>query len=161
MISDTVKVFLRNGTSPYLIIDSAKAVVSAAGTGTYSFLNAINGQPYYVVLKHRNSIETCSDTAISFTGDILNYNFTDFITKAYGDNQKLIDSSPNKFGIFSGDVNQDGLTDLSDIVLINNDANVFTTGYKASDVTGNNITDLNDVLLAYNNSNMFVSKNTP
>ncbi len=162
MVADTVRVFLRNSASPFVIVDSAKAVVSAAGTGTYTFLNAINGQPYYVELKHRNSIETWSYTAISFTGDILNYNFTDFIIKAYGGNLKLIiGSSPIKYGIFSGDVNQDGTIDASDVSEVDNDANTGLSGYVKTDVTGDDFVDAGDVSIVDNNAFNSVSTVTP
>ncbi|MBK6774260.1 MAG: hypothetical protein IPG78_19395 [Ignavibacteria bacterium] len=162
MTADTLKVFLRNSLAPYLIMDSAKAVVSTAGTGTFNFLNAVNGQPYYVVLKHRNSIETWSYTAISFTGDILNYNFTDFIIKAYGGNLKLIiGSSPIKYGIFSGDVNQDGTIDASDVSETDNDAYSSASGYVRTDVTGDDFVDAGDVSIVDNNAFNSVSAVTP
>jgi len=162
MTADTLKVFLRNSLAPYLIMDSAKAVVSTAGTGTFNFLNAVNGQPYYVELKHRNSIETWSYTAISFTGDILNYNFTDFIIKAYGGNLKLIiGSSPIKYGIFSGDVNQDGTIDASDVSETDNDAYSSASGYVRTDVTGDDFVDAGDVSIVDNNAFNSVSAVSP
>ena len=51
--------------------------------------------------------------------------------------------------------------DLSDVTAVNNDANLFASGYVVSDVTGNNATDLSDVLLTYNNNANFVQKQTP
>lgn len=162
MVADTVTVFLRLGSSPFPIIDSAKAVVSAAGTGTFNILNAVNGQPYYVVLKHRNSIETWSNIGLSFSGDILNYNFTDFI-KAYGGNLKLIiGSSPIKYGIFSGDVNQDGTIDASDVSETDNDAySSAFSGYVRTDVTGDDFVDAADVSIVDNNAFNSVSAVSP
>ena len=159
MVADTVTVFLRMGLPPFLIIDSAKAVVSAAGTGTYTFLNAVNDQPYYVELKHRNSIETWSGTSVNFSGNNMIYNFLGNISYAYGNNMKLIDGLPDidKYGIFSGDVNQDGFINLSDVLDIYNDAGNFITGYKVTDTNGDDITDLSDILIANNNSIGFVA----
>ena len=68
-----------------------------------------------------------------------------------------VNSDDYDFGFYSGDVNQDGFIDLTDVILIINDANSFVTGYKVTDLTGNNITDLTDALFAYNNSVKFVS----
>ena len=161
MVGDTLYVYLRNSSSPYSIVDSSKAFVSSSGMGTFKFSNAVNGVNYYLHLKHRNSVETWSNSAQMFASDNLNYNFTTASSQAYGNNQKLVDSSPVRYGIFSGDVNQDGNVDLNDIIIIFNDANIFTTGYKISDITGNEITDLSDVILAYNNSSNFVVKNIP
>jgi len=36
--------------------------------------------------------------------------------KAFGDNMLQVDSSPNKFVINSGDVNQDNAVDLTDVL---------------------------------------------
>jgi hypothetical protein len=163
MVADTVTVFLRNGTVPFSIIDSAKAVVSSSGTGTFNFQNAVNGTPYYLVLKHRNSIESWSKTAQTFTGDILNYNFTDLISKAYGDNMKLIDGfpDPDKYGVYSGDVNQDGTVDATDVSTIDNDASNFVSGYIVTDLTGDEFVDGTDFAIADNNAANFVSAVTP
>ena len=40
MVQDTARVYLRNISSPYAIVDSAKAYLSNTGTGTFSFSNA-------------------------------------------------------------------------------------------------------------------------
>lgn len=62
MIKDTARVYLRSTSSPYAIIDSSKSVLDSNGKGTFSFPNAINGTPYYIVVKHQNSVETWSST---------------------------------------------------------------------------------------------------
>ncbi len=76
MIKDTVRVFLRRANSPYNIIDSAKSVMDSLGKSNFAFNNIPTGQSFYIVVKHRNSIETWSSGIQSFTSDILNYNFT-------------------------------------------------------------------------------------
>ena len=161
MVSDTATVYLRNSASPYIILDSAKAVLSTSGNGAFTFNNATNGTQYYIVFNHRNSIETWSSNAQSFVSGSLNYDFTNSASTAYGGNLILADASPVRYSVYNADINQDGNVNLSDVILAYNDANTFVTGYKISDVTGNNITDLSDVILAFNNSNMFVTKITP
>ena len=107
-IRDTVKAYLRNITSPYSIVDSSKAVIdSLTCSGKFLFRNAPTGN-YYLVLKHRNSIETWSKTGgIAFTkGSTTNYDFTSSLSQAFGNNLKPV---AGKFCTFSGDVNQDGL----------------------------------------------------
>jgi len=164
-IRDTVRVYLRNISSPYNIVDSAKVKYYENSQGTLKFTsdNVSADTKYYLHMKHRNSIEIWSSGYISFDGFTSQnfYDFTSEINKTYGDNMKQIDESPVKFAAFSGDINQDGNVNLSDVLIAYNDANSFITGYKVSDVTGNNITDLSDVILAYNNSNLFVVKITP
>ena len=161
MIRDTARVYLRYSVSPFAIADSSKSYLTLSGTGTVTFLNSFNNIDYYIIVKQRNSIETWSATGENFSSEVLTYNFSSASSKAFGNNMMQVDGSPVKFGIYSGDVNQDGYVNLSDVILTYNDANTFVTGYKVSDVTGNNITDLSDVLLAYNNSNKFVAKISP
>ncbi len=157
-IRDTVKVYLHTNVSPYIIIDSAVSVIDTVSfTGAFRLYNAPGGI-YYIVIRHRNTIETWSRTGgeIFVSGTIMNYDFTASSSQAFGNNLVQVDISPSAYAIYSGDVNQDGIVDLNDIILTYNDANVFATGYKVTDLTGDNLTDLNDVLLAYNNSAGFV-----
>jgi len=158
MIPDTMRVYLRNLTSPYSIIDSSKALLNNSGFGLFSFSNniIINDSQYYVQLKHRNSIETWSNP-FSFVNDEASYSFLNSASAAFGGNQIQVDNSPIRFAIYSGDVNQDGFVNLNDIILISNNSSNFINGYVNTDLNGDNITNLNDILLSYNNSKGFVS----
>ena len=163
MIADTMRYFLRASVFPYSIVDSSKALMNSDGTGLASFSNAQSQTDYFLVLKHRNSVETWSSVLISFpqlTGQI-QYIFSDQITKAFGNNLKQVDASPVRFGIFSGDENQNGVVDLTDVVNVSNAAGSFTTGYTSTDMNGNNITDLSDVVITSNNASAFVAAVTP
>jgi len=156
---DTVTAYLRNSTSPFAKVDSAEAVIdSVTFTGAFHFNNASSGS-YYIETTHRNSIETWSKTAVAVnTGSITNYDFTNSAAKAFGNNLTL---KGTKYCIYSGDVNQDGFVNLSDVILVYNDGANFVTGYKVTDVTGDNATDLTDLLITFNNSSVFVSKIIP
>ena len=161
MIKDTVKVFLRSGNSPFNIIDSAKSILDSLGKCNLAFNNISTGQSFYIVVKHRNSLETWSSGILSFTSDILNYDFTLTASKALGANQIQVDASPLRFAIYGGDVNQDGNADALDLGIVENDAFNFVSGYVASDVTGDNVTDALDLAIISNNALNFVSKITP
>ncbi|MDZ4712872.1 MAG: endonuclease [bacterium] len=158
-IKDTSRVYLRNSGSPYNIVDSAKAVIDSVNfTGSFNFVNAVSGN-YYIVITNRNSIETWSSSPQAVTqGSPSLYNFTISITQAYGENLVFRNS---KFCIYSGDVNQDGSVDVTDILLVYNDASNFTEGYVSTDINGDNFVDITDQIIAYNNSSNFVSKITP
>ena len=158
MKSDTARMYFRIPLPPYPLVDSSKAVLDSNGNAVFYFNKINNG---YRVFRHRNSIETWSSAPVPFIGDSSSYNYTDASSKAYGNNMIQVDSTPVKFAVYSGDVNQNGAVDLDDVIQVYNDANVFALGYVVTDVTGNNLTDLNDVLLTYNNSNMFVSVMKP
>ncbi len=157
MVRDTVRAYLRNSSSPYALVDSGKVYLSTTGTGSISYNNAADGINYFIQMKHRNALETWSQSpGQSFSGGILNYDFTTDSTKAYGNNETLVDNGPNKFAFYEGDVNHNGVVALSDIIQTYNDAGIFLTGYIISDLNGDNIVNLNDVIIAYNNASRFV-----
>lgn len=160
---DTVRAFLRSASSPYSIIDSSKALIdSVSFTGNFKF-NIAPAGTYYVVIKHRNSIETWS----RLSGETYNpmnlgsYNFSDSLSKAYGSNMKQVDFSPVNFAAYSGDVDQDGSVDASDVSSIDNDANNSVTGYVNTDLSGDKFVDAIDVSIVDNNSSNTVSAITP
>ncbi|MDQ3022715.1 MAG: hypothetical protein M3R36_19445 [Bacteroidota bacterium] len=161
MVADTATVYLRSSTTPFGNIDSSKSILTSTGAGTFIFFNITNGTNYYIDVRHRNSIETWSFSAVAFSSGTLTYDFTPAANKAYGNNMIQVDPSPVKFGIYSGDVNQDGIIDLTDNELIDNDSYNFVTGYVRTDVNGDNIVDLADAAIADNNALNFVGKVTP
>jgi hypothetical protein len=161
MIQDTVRVYLRSSTAPFAKIDSSKSIINTSGEGAFTFANAVNGSPYYLQVLHRNSIETWSKTTEQFLASSLAYDFTTVNTQAFGDNMKQVDLSPLRYGIFSGDENQDGSVNLTDVLNVNNNATAFVNGYVSSDMNGDNLTDLADIVTTYNNSALFVGKITP
>ena len=159
-MKDTVRAYLRNVTSPYAKVDSAKAVIdSITFNGDFKFSSAATGI-YYIALNHRNSIETWSKTGgeAIIKGATISYDFTDIQTKAYGNN--MIQKG-TKWCVFSGDVNQEGLVDGTDLAGVDNDNTNFATGYVATDLTGEQIVDGSDLALVDNNSAAFVSKVVP
>ena len=163
MIYDSVTVYIRNAVSPFAKVDSSKKELYGPGTGQYfSFNNAQNGTPYYVEVKHRNALETWSADPVTFVSDAASIAFSVDAFYAFGNNQIQVDNSPyNVFAFYSGDVNQDGFIDLTDVLTIYNDANNFLTGYVVTDLNGDSIVDLTDLLIAYNNSVNFVSVMRP
>ena len=161
IVEDTVISFLRGPIAPYPIVDSAKSVYDSSGIGTFIFNNISNGTNYYIDVRHRNSLETWSAAGQSFASFFMVYNFTNANTQAYGNNMIQVNASPVKFALYNGDVNQDGLIDLADMVLVFNDAANFVTGYVKTDVNGDNLIDLADMLITFNNASAFVSKVTP
>ncbi len=152
MIRDTMRVYLRSANSPYAVIDSSKAFLNTNGEATFSFSKAVNFVPYYIQLKHRNSIETWSMSTVFFVNSDLNYDFSASSSQAYGNNLIQVDDSPVTFAVYGGDVNQDGVIDGSDGAIIDNDALIFATGYVPSDIDGNYIVDGADAVIWDNNA---------
>ena len=161
--SDAVKFYLRQSVPPYPVMDSAFSVIDQFTFNALTYFpNALSGS-YYITAIHRNCIETWSKAGGEsyVRGQVLNYDFTSAHSNAYGNNLKQINSLPLTYGIYSGDVNQNGIIDLNDVISIYNNAVNFTAGYVPTDLNGDLITNLIDLIYAYNNSILFAHRITP
>ena len=78
---------------------------------------------------------------------------------AYGNNQKEVE--PGVFAIYSGDINQDGVVDIFDVIDMDNDVINFNAGYIPTDLNGDGVTDIFDVILLDNNVLAFVAASSP
>lgn len=159
MNTDTVTAIIRSPLSPYLPVDTAKVLLNSNGYALANFFDISPSIYYYLVIKHRNSIETWSKTVMQFTtSDPIVYDFTTSKTKAYGDNLRL---KGGEYCIYGGDVNQNGTVDVVDLGLVDNDAANFVNGYIKTDVTGDNSVDAADLIVIDNNAFNFVSRQRP
>lgn len=157
-VSDTLTVELRNVTSPYSLLESKKILMNTVGTGIGSYSTVADGTPFFIVLKHRNGLETWAATGKSFSSGTLSYDFTTDSAKAFGFNVVKVGT---KWCIYSGDVNRDGIIDLTDVIAVDVDNISFATGYLTTDINGDNLVDLGDLLIADNNNLRFISKIVP
>lgn len=151
MITDTISGYLRNTFTPYLIIDSAKAILDSSNfEAKLNFKNTLTGN-YFIVIKHRNAVETWSKSGGEniYTGVINYYDFTFSSSNSYGDNSVLVGT---RYCFYSGDVNQDEIIDLEDLSLIENDAVNFIYGNVTTDLNGDGMVDASDLSIADNNS---------
>jgi len=162
-IADVVTVELHNATTPFATAYSYPAInLSTSGSLSIGTIPAAVSGNYYIVLKHRNSVELWSATAVSFLGSTIDYNFSTSASQAYGGAMKDLDlGSGVLFGLFAGDVNQDGIVDSGDMVVVDNDAANFVTGYVANDVNGDGTINAADLLLLNVNATGFVGKKMP
>ncbi|MBS1552024.1 MAG: hypothetical protein JST15_08165 [Bacteroidetes bacterium] len=151
-MKDTVSIYLRNSISPYEIIDSSRSVIdSVTHNGLFFISNAFSGS-YYLQIRHRNSIETWSAVPVDYIqGSFADYSFTSAASRAFGNNLAQVSNSPVRFGIYNGDVNQDGTADAVDLSLIDNDVINSVSGYFPSDLTGDHTIDAADLGIADNN----------
>lgn len=159
-IRDTFTVFLRNYISPFLLRDSAKAVIDSVSiTGTFNFGNVPTGT-YYIVVKSRNGIETWSKSGGAYikTDSTVSYDFTSASGNAYGNNLIQLGS---KYFIYSGDVNQDGIIDAFDLSSIENDTDITLKGYVKTDLNGDYIVDASDLSIVDNNAGVGVTVISP
>jgi hypothetical protein len=147
---DTITVELRSITGT--LVNSATALLHTNGSAAATFLNTPIGS-YYIVIKHRNAVETWSAIPQVVNGGELLYDFTNSITKAYGNNLKLLE--PNVYGLYSGDLNQDGYVDIFDFPLYdtaNQSGGVADGTYIVTDMNGDGYIDIFDFPL-YDSNN--------
>jgi len=158
-VPDTIKVYLRNSTSPFARVDSSKNILLGPGTGQYFlFRNVQNDRPYYIEVTHRNALSTWSANPVTFVNSDASIAFSVNSIYAYGNNEIQVDNSPyDVFAFYSGDVNQDGTIDATDVSAIDNDASNFVGGYVVTDLTGDDFVDGTDFAIADNNAANFVS----
>ncbi len=148
-IADTITVELHQASYPYSIAYSAIGTISTNGLAKINFPIAASGNNYYIVIKHRNSIETWSALPISF-GINTNYDFSSATAKAFGYN--LVDVGNSNYAIYVGDINQDGAVDFNDYPSIDIASSNGVLGYNKSDLNGDASVDFNDYLMLDINS---------
>ena len=161
---DTVTAILRSPASPHTAYDTARGFVDPVDFGCSFIFTRVKSGSSYIDIRHRNSIQTwtTSNPFVAFTNsDSVSFNFTLSYSSAYGYNQVKVDNSPARFAFFTGDVNQDGTVDASDLSEIDNDSYYFASGYVDSDLNGDDFTDASDFAIADNNATKFISKVTP
>ena len=147
-IIDTIKVFLAKGTYPYAFADSQLAVLSDSGTSYMEFTNA-GAVNYYIVVKHRNHLETRSGSPQTFNTDKpLRHDFTKSESQAYNCNML------NRYGswvLYSGDINHDGLINATDMLILDSAVFNYLQGYVDHDLNGDLFCDLFDFFILDSN----------
>ncbi|MBK8552436.1 MAG: hypothetical protein IPL53_15745 [Ignavibacteria bacterium] len=158
-LSDTISVLLRDTRAPYDILETKKILIDTSGAGSSVFTIPVEHHRYYLVIKHRNSIETWSKAnGELFSSNLLNYDFSTDQSKAFGGNML---SRNGRAYIYTGDVNQDNVVDGDDNIEVYNKSNNFLTGYVPEDVNEDRVVDLDDLIFTYNNVLNFVIINKP
>jgi hypothetical protein len=152
--TDTILVSLWNPsnlTSPVLSISS---VLNKFGFAYINVPDSIRNNPYYVSINHRNSFEVWSSASVLWS-DSLVYDFTSSASSAYsnGSHSPMKQLSSGRFGLYSGDVNQDGIIDAEDLDIVW----LATFGspgsdYWISDLNADEIPDAEDLDILWLNS---------
>lgn len=156
---DSIEVSLALATSPYTIMYTTKNVINSTGNGVFTFPGAVQGGNYYIVVRHRNSIETWSGAAIAFPSVSNTFDFSTAITQAFGSN--LVNVGSSKYAIRSGDINQDDVIDHTDVMLLEGSLTGMPTGYQVNDLTGDNLVESTDYSLVETNSKSSITVKKP
>jgi len=72
---DTVEVSLIDANPPYTKIASVLSTLQTDGTGIYNFQNILSGSSYYIVVRHRNSLETWSKYPVTISSPTVSFVF--------------------------------------------------------------------------------------
>jgi PKD repeat protein len=157
-VADQIVIKLAQASPPYSIVATSENLnLNQDGTCQANFPAALSGS-YFIVVTHRNSLESWSSAPVSFTGNSISYDFSDAASKTYGNNSILIGS---KYCIYGGDVNQDGTLDTGDMTPVDNDASAYLSGYLVTDVNGDGIIDTADMTVVDNNSAAYIGTMRP
>lgn len=149
-VTDTLTVELASAQAPHAVIKSARSPVSLSGQASFSFADVPYASAYYLVVKHRNSLETWSADSVVMSSDTVSYDFTDASGKAFGNNLKPL--GDGNFALYSGDINQDGEINATDLMLEDFNASGMLTGYLNGDLTGDAVIESADFSLLENNA---------
>lgn len=162
--TDTILVELYTVGNTSTAFASAQAIVHNNGTAKvlYANNNDISGNPFWIAIKHRNSLQTWSKLPLDFTSNI-SYDFSTALAQAFDDgfNPPMQNMGAGTYAIYGGDVNQDGAIDASDLADIDNDNAIFAFGYNPTDCTGDGASDASDLAIVDNNQNLFLFYSQP
>lgn len=75
LTADTISVSLYSSAFPYNYITTRKTVLNVTGNALVSFPSIYSGNSYYLVVNHRNSLETWSKNPVLLPLGGINYNF--------------------------------------------------------------------------------------
>ncbi len=159
--ADTIHVSLANAISPYAIIASSDVILDSLTFTATAIMENVANDNYYLIIKHRSSVETWSASSISFkTGSTVSYDFTTSAKQAYGSNE--IEVANGVYAIYSGDCNQDGYVDPLDLALLDQAVYNYAAGlYLSTDVNGDKYVDPLDMSIVDQNSYNYVGIQKP
>jgi hypothetical protein len=154
---DAVSVSLYDATFPFNMAYNSSVLVDISGNVSIALPAEIKNHSYYIVINHRNAIETWSSTPVTFTNTVANFNFSDNIHKAFGNNMHAL--GDGNFAFWSGDVTdsqtgtgpQDGIIESADYLQIDNAVQIILSGYVNEDLTGDGVVEAEDYLIIENN----------
>lgn len=140
-VADTIVVELHSTIGTFDSVYAWRGAIGTNGLANAIFPGAAFGNSFYVVLKHRNSLETWSAAPFPM-GATNTYNFSSSSTQAYGGN--MINLGSGVFGIYSGDINQDGSIDFLDYPDLDQSSLNGDLGYLVLDLNGDASVDFLD-----------------
>lgn len=157
-ITDTIYVELRSVIDPSNTKSSARVLLLNNGRTNCSFSRLVEGGSYWIVVKHRNTIQSWSSQPITLYSDVpVTYDFTIGNNKTYGNNSTDI-FLEGIWSFYTGDLNQDEFIDIFDFPVYDYDNQNFVMipTYSPSDMNGDGFVDIFDFPIYDSNNQDFV-----
>lgn len=154
-IADTLTLSVANSTAPYQIVGTGKFLLGTNGIATFEIPQPCFGSgSFYLVLNHRNHLETWSAVPLEFTAVDSLYDMSNAQSKFFGGN--VVEVAPGTWAIYAGDVNKDKSINSADVTSLENAARQFQLGYVTGDLTGDGLVESADYSLLENNGQLFL-----
>ena len=158
-VCDSITLELHAATGQHALVQSVKGTIDLNGYGNFIFLPSTFQGTYYIVVRHRSAMEVWSSSPVFLNSLSVSYTFTDAISKAYGN--KLNTTGDGTFSIYNGDINQDGVFNITDFNSVESKTRLFTTGYLKEDLNGDHLIESTDYILVENNSRLQITVSRP
>lgn len=112
---DEVIVELHDGTTPSIVAHTVTGILQTDGSMSVTFPADAAGNSYYIVLKHRSSLQLWSANPVLIS-ESTDYDFSTDLGQAYTDGsfEPMATLAPGVYGMYSGDLNQDDFIDPAD-----------------------------------------------
>jgi hypothetical protein len=142
-LCDTVTVELHESIPPFGFEHVDRQAIDIGGMADFYFPYSALNKSHFIVIRHRNAIETWSAAPVLFNDSSVYYSFTDSVSKAFGNNQ--FDLDDGNFALWSGDISdmttatygiQDGIIELRDFLDMEVAVQQVVQGYTVADITG-------------------------
>ena len=150
----TVELHQDDAVNGYPLVGTYTGMLHTDGTISCSFPGTTVGLSCYIVILHRNSLQTWSKLPMTIAATNT-YNFSTAATQALGDNEIDV-ASDGVYSIYNGDINQDFATDATDFLIMDMDIQSFNGGYITTDLNGDGATDATDFLILDGNIQGFI-----
>jgi hypothetical protein len=130
-------------------VETQTGILHTDGTLSVNYSDQVNNHSYYLVIRHRNHVETWSAHPVLLTSQT-NYDFTDSYQKAYEFDgnafHSMIEIEQGRWAIYCCDDNQDGFVDIFDIPSLTTDiGSPSPFGYLVTDLNGDGFVDIFDI----------------
>lgn len=152
--ADLVMVELYDASNTFAYSDSMMLDIN--GNGSVSFPSAVNGNSYYILVKHRCHVQTRS-AGLVLMGASTSYDFTTASTQVdelggYG-GPMMVEVEPGVWAFFAGDQTQDGFVGGDDVSNVDNDNLAgLLFEYLNTDINGDGFVGGDDVSITDNNN---------